>query len=178
MDTVVSYIHFILSLILTLEHRSTLSLPKSRSQHSCLTSPSLNSDTFSDDDESSNGSCASAYQSREQIKNQLMSKWRFPTLTVHKVNASIDNPTIISNSVTATISMRIVPNQEISDICNNFKLYAYQIFNQLKSDNQIQVLSSNQNIHSSINITYRLIFRALLIIGWVIQIVDTLKQQN
>lgn len=94
-----------------------------------------------------------------------MSKWRFPTLTVHKIDVSIDNPTIISNSVTATISMRIVPNQEISDICNNLKLYAYQIFNQLKSDNQIQVLANNRNIQSSTNIAYRLIFKALLIIG-------------
>ncbi|OAC99631.1 hypothetical protein MUCCIDRAFT_42033, partial [Mucor lusitanicus CBS 277.49] len=73
------------------------------------------------------------------IKNQLMSRWRYPTLTVHKVDVSVNNPTIISNSVTATISMRIVPNQEISDICNNLKIYAYQIFDQLRSDNQIKV---------------------------------------
>lgn len=146
MDTVVSYTHFILSHILTLKLRSkSLPLPKSRSQHSCVTSSSLNTDTFSDDDDESSGSCISADQSREQIKNQLMSKWRFPTLTVHKIDVSIGNPTIISNAVTATISMRIVPNQEISDICNNLKLYAYQIFNQLRSDNQIQVLPNNQN---------------------------------
>ncbi|EPB87503.1 hypothetical protein HMPREF1544_05697 [Mucor circinelloides 1006PhL] len=117
------------------------SISKSRSQHSCVTSPSLNSDAFSDDDESSsNSSCiTTADQSREQTKNQLMSRWRHPTLTVHKVDVSVNNPTIISNSVTATISMRIVPNQEISEICNNFKMYAYQIFDQLKSDNQIKV---------------------------------------
>ena len=119
----------------------SLPLPESRSQHSCVTSPSLNSDAFSDDDESSsNSSCiTTADQSREQTKNQLMSRWRHPTLTVHKVDVSVNNPTIISNSVTATISMRIVPNQEISEICNNFKMYAYQIFDQLKSDNQIKV---------------------------------------
>ncbi|KAL9544998.1 hypothetical protein MBANPS3_007346 [Mucor bainieri] len=125
-----------------IQSSKTLPLPKSRSQHSCVTSPSLNSDTFSDDDEAStNSSCATAadQQPREQIKNQLMSRWRYPTLTVHKVDVSVNNPTIISNSVTATISMRIVPNQEISDICNNLKIYAYQIFDQLKSDNQIKV---------------------------------------
>ncbi|CEP13700.1 hypothetical protein [Parasitella parasitica] len=116
------------------------SLPKSRSQHSCITSPSFNSDTFSDDDASSSSSFTTAAdQSREQIKHQLMSKWRFPTLTVHKMEVSVNHPTVISNSVTATISMRIVPNQEISDICNNLKLYVYQIFDQLKSDNGIQV---------------------------------------
>ncbi|GAN06837.1 conserved hypothetical protein [Mucor ambiguus] len=123
-----------------IQSSKALPLPKSRSQHSCVTSPSLNSDAFSDDDESaSNSSCMTADQPREQIKNQLMSRWRYPTLTVHKVDVSVNNPTIISNSVTATISMRIVPNQEISDICNNLKTYAYQIFDRLKSDNQIKV---------------------------------------
>ncbi|KAI8646812.1 WD40-repeat-containing domain protein [Parasitella parasitica] len=105
----------------------TSTLPKSRSQHSCVTSPSLNSDASSDDDASSSSSFTTAAdQSREQIKNQLMSKWRFPTLTVHKVEVSVNHPTVISNSVTATISMRIVPNQEILDICNNLKLYVYR----------------------------------------------------
>ncbi|KAK4514768.1 60S ribosomal protein L17B [Mucor velutinosus] len=123
-----------------IQSSKALPLPKSRSQHSCVTSPSLNSDAFSDDDEAaSNSSCMAADQSRDQIKNQLMSRWRYPTLTVHKVDVSVNNPTIISNSVTATISMRIVPNQEISDICNNLKIYVYQIFDQLKSDNQIKV---------------------------------------
>ena len=78
-------------------------------------------------------------QTSEQIKQQLMARWRYPTLTVHKIDVPIDNPTIISHYATAAISMRIVPNQGISDICDRFRRHVCQVFRQLKSDNRISV---------------------------------------
>jgi di- and tripeptidase len=51
----------------------------------------------------------------------------------------MDNPTVISHCATATVSMRIVPNQAISDICAQFKCYVSDTFSQLKSDNRIKV---------------------------------------
>jgi di- and tripeptidase len=121
----------------------------SRSQHSCIaSSPSLSSDAHSransnnsgdSDIESIIGSDTTLPQTCEQIKKQLMSRWRYPTLTVHKIDVPIDNPTIISHYATAAVSMRIVPNQDITDICDTFKHYVCQIFQKLKSDNQISV---------------------------------------
>lgn len=68
-----------------------------------------------------------------------MSRWRYPTLTVHKIDVPIINPTIISHYATSAVSMRIVPNQGITEICDSFKIYVRKIFERLKSDNQISV---------------------------------------
>lgn len=116
----------------------------SRSQHSCITSPALsleyNSRSEGSDDESTISSNGESIQlTCEEIKKQLMSRWRYPTLTVHKLDVPIDNPTIISHYATAAVSMRIVPNQDITDICDSFKHYVCQVFQQLKSDNKIAV---------------------------------------
>lgn len=116
----------------------------SRSQHSCITSPALsleyNSRSEGSDDESTISSNGESIQlTCEEIKKQLMSRWRYPTLTVHKLDVPIDNPTIISHYATAAVSMRIVPNQDITDICDSFKHYVCQVFQQLKSDNKIAI---------------------------------------
>lgn len=120
----------------------------SRSQHSCITSPSISSEANSrydgsysggSDDESVSSSNDHVVQTCEQIKKQLMSRWRYPTLTVHKIDVPIINPTIISHYATSAVSMRIVPNQGITEICDSFKIYVRKIFERLKSDNQISV---------------------------------------
>jgi di- and tripeptidase len=92
----------------------------------------------SDDDFASIYSSSNEYTC-EQIKKQLMSKWRYPTLTVHKIDVSMDNKTIISHYASSAISMRIVPNQSIQTLCKNLTNYIYQSFEKLKSDNRIQV---------------------------------------
>lgn len=127
-------------------HRSkSATVTKSRSQHSCITSPALpfdfNPETAISSDEESVCSDNSQLQTRDFIKKQLMARWRYPTLTVHKIDVSMDNPTIISHCATATVSMRTVPNQDISDICAQFKYYMRETFDQLKSGNQIKVIS-------------------------------------
>lgn len=53
----------------------------------------------------------------DEIKNYLMSKWRFPSLTIHRVSVSgPSNATIIPRSASASISLRIVPDQELAAI--------------------------------------------------------------
>ncbi|KAI7877892.1 uncharacterized protein EV154DRAFT_545778 [Mucor mucedo] len=122
-------------------------MSKSRSQHSCITTPSMSSEANSryegsnsggSDDESVSSS-GNNDQTCEQIKNQLMSRWRYPTLTVHKIDVPIINPTIISHYATSAVSMRIVPNQGITEICDAFKMYVRKIFERLKSDNRISI---------------------------------------
>lgn len=52
--------------------------------------------------------------SGDEIKARLMAKWRFPSLTIHRVDVSgPSNATIIPRSASASISLRIVPDQEI-----------------------------------------------------------------
>lgn len=127
----------------TMNSSKPLDTPASRSQHSCITSPTLSSEANSKSDGSDDESISSAGESIqltcEEIKKQLMARWRYPTLTVHKIDVPIDNPTIISHYATAAVSMRIVPNQDITDICDSFKHYVCQVFQQLKSDNGIAV---------------------------------------
>lgn len=132
---------------LTQYRSKSLPMSQSRSQHSCITSPSLSSNANSRYEGSNSGSSDdesvssndNIIQTCEQIKKQLMSRWRYPTLTVHKIDVPIDNPTIISHYATSAVSMRIVPNQGISEICDSFKIYVRKIFERLKSDNRISV---------------------------------------
>ncbi|CAO3656823.1 unnamed protein product [Mucor hiemalis] len=75
----------------------------------------------------------------QKLKKQLMARWRYPTLTVHKIDVSINNPTIIPRSAKAAVSMRVVPDQAISDICAQFEQYVGKVFNEGSSDNCISV---------------------------------------
>lgn len=75
----------------------------------------------------------------QKLKKQLMARWRYPTLTVHKIDVSINNPTIIPRSAKAAVSMRVVPDQAISDICAQFEQYVEKVFNEGSSDNCISV---------------------------------------
>ncbi|KAI8330555.1 hypothetical protein BD560DRAFT_416277 [Blakeslea trispora] len=105
-----------------------------RTHHSTIASPNLYSHTeqsskLTDEDRDAN-----------KMKQQLMARWRYPTLTVHKIDVSINNPTIIPRSAQACVSMRVVPDQAISDICTQFSDYVNTVFSkELKSDNVIEV---------------------------------------
>ncbi|KAI9032812.1 WD40-repeat-containing domain protein [Phycomyces nitens] len=101
----------------------------SRSQHSCITPSS-----FSD-----SGSETSEYMSEHGLKQQLMVRWRYPTLSVHKIDVSINNPTVIPRNARAVISMRVVPDQSISDICDSFKSYTEKVFQETRTENKILV---------------------------------------
>ncbi|CAO3701846.1 unnamed protein product [Rhizopus stolonifer] len=77
--------------------------------------------------------------SAQGLKQQLMRRWRYPTLTVHKIDVSINNPTIIPRSAQACVSMRMVPDQSIPEICRQFSEYIQQLFLECESDNKISV---------------------------------------
>jgi di- and tripeptidase len=75
----------------------------------------------------------------EMIKNELMARWRYPTMTVHKIDVSMNNPTIIPRCAKAAVSMRVVPDQDISEICKLFEDYVHNAFATTGSENDIKV---------------------------------------
>ncbi|ODV81396.1 Metalloexopeptidase [Suhomyces tanzawaensis NRRL Y-17324] len=70
----------------------------------------------------------------------LMAKWRNPSLTVHKIQVSgPNNNTVIPQVTKATISIRIVPNQNLESIKQSLVEFLEAKFKKLKSDNHLLV---------------------------------------
>lgn len=81
-----------------------------------------------------------SHLSAEEIKNHLMSKWRFPSLTIHRVSVSgPSNATIIPRAASAAISLRIVPDQELSVIKECLVTYLESEYSRFKSGNKLSV---------------------------------------
>ncbi|KAJ2956566.1 hypothetical protein NQZ79_g7593 [Umbelopsis isabellina] len=76
--------------------------------------------------------------SPEQLKKSLMARWRYPTLTVHKIDVSLNNPTIIPRQAEAAVSMRIVPDQDLETICEHFKSHVERTAEALGTDNEVK----------------------------------------
>ncbi|PWW77941.1 glutathione degradosome [Tuber magnatum] len=75
-----------------------------------------------------------------QIKDHLMSKWRFPSLTIHKVSVSgPSNATIIPRAASASISLRIVPDQELSVIKDQLVSYLRSEYSSFNSNNKLNI---------------------------------------
>lgn len=69
-----------------------------------------------------------------------MSKWRYPSFTIHKIDVSgPNNVTIIPRKAEASVSMRIVPDQDIDDIVKSFKEFVKEIFSELRTKNNLRV---------------------------------------
>lgn len=78
----------------------------------------------------------------EELKEELMRRWRFPTLTVHAVESSAPkgSATLISRSAKAEVSMRTVPNQIGPNIVESFNRYVQDCFSRFSTtDCQIHV---------------------------------------
>lgn len=75
----------------------------------------------------------------ESIK-QLMSRWRYPSLTIHRINVSgPGNSTLIPARASASISLRIVPDQDISVIKASLLSYLRGEFAKFGSCNELAV---------------------------------------
>ncbi|ORX61449.1 Zn-dependent exopeptidase [Hesseltinella vesiculosa] len=98
-----------------------------RSQHATINCSSESVGSLSDD------------QTTEMVKNDLMARWRYPTMTVHKIDVSMNNPTIIPRCAKAAVSMRVVPDQEITEICRLFEAFVRDAFAATGSDNSISI---------------------------------------
>ncbi|KAG0372836.1 hypothetical protein BGX24_012515 [Mortierella sp. AD032] len=77
---------------------------------------------------------------KEELKKKLMARWRNPSLTIHQVDVSgPKNRTVIPRSAKASVSMRIVPDQEVADITKSFEEHVRNVFGQLDTENDIEI---------------------------------------
>jgi hypothetical protein len=68
--------------------------------------------------------------SKTSATDLLMQRWRFPSFSVTSVecDSGVSNPTIIPNSVTATFSVRTVPDQTHDLIVASFEVNLLLVF--------------------------------------------------
>ncbi|GJJ72237.1 di- and tripeptidase [Entomortierella parvispora] len=77
---------------------------------------------------------------KEELKHKLMARWRNPSLTIHQVDVSgPKNRTVIPRSAKASVSMRIVPDQEVTEITKSFEEHVRKVFSQLDTENDIEI---------------------------------------
>ncbi|KAK9384955.1 hypothetical protein V1515DRAFT_301463 [Lipomyces mesembrius] len=78
-------------------------------------------------------------------KELLMAKWRLPSLTVHAINVSgPPNQTIIPHKATATISLRIVPDQDTDAVSATIQQFLVSQFAAFKSRNHLSIKINRQ----------------------------------
>lgn len=82
--------------------------------------------------------------STKNIKNQdfksLMAKWRNPSLTIHNIQVSgPNNNTVIPQLAKASVSIRIVPNQDLEKIKKLLIKTLNDSFNKLETDNHLLI---------------------------------------
>ncbi|KAL1918753.1 uncharacterized protein VTP21DRAFT_2775 [Calcarisporiella thermophila] len=76
----------------------------------------------------------------DDIKQEIMKRWRRPALTIHKIDVSgPNNPTVIPRSARAAVSMRVVPDQRLADVIEQFKQYVQLQFTELESNNSLKI---------------------------------------
>ncbi|KAK9244818.1 hypothetical protein V1506DRAFT_540128 [Lipomyces tetrasporus] len=78
-------------------------------------------------------------------KELLMAKWRLPSLTIHAIVVSgPPNQTIIPHKATATVSLRIVPDQDNDIVSTALQQYLGSQFAAFKSPNHLSVKLNRQ----------------------------------
>ncbi|RAK97693.1 glutamine amidotransferase subunit DUG2 [Aspergillus ibericus CBS 121593] len=78
----------------------------------------------------------------EALIKSLMHRWREPSLTIHAVEvpgSSKSATTTISRKAKASLSIRLVPNQEADEVATNLTLYAQEQFDRLDSQNDLTI---------------------------------------
>ncbi|KAH7381298.1 hypothetical protein DE146DRAFT_670118 [Phaeosphaeria sp. MPI-PUGE-AT-0046c] len=81
----------------------------------------------------------------EELAQSLMRRWREASLTIHRFQTSgPENSTIIPRLAKAALSMRLVPNQEASEVAQSLITYLETEFEQLDSKNKLKVTIDHQ----------------------------------
>ncbi|GEQ68361.1 hypothetical protein JCM33374_g2029 [Metschnikowia sp. JCM 33374] len=72
--------------------------------------------------------------------DSLLAKWRNPSLTVHRIDVSGPrNNTVIPQKARASISMRVIPGQDLVDIKNHLVGFLEEKFDQLQTKNTLSI---------------------------------------
>jgi di- and tripeptidase len=81
----------------------------------------------------------------EALAQSLMRRWREASLTIHRFQTSgPDNSTIIPRLAKASLSMRLVPNQESSEVAKSLITYLQSEFKHFDSKNTLRVTIDHQ----------------------------------
>lgn len=95
----------------------------------------------------------------------LVSKWRNPSLTIHKVDVSgPNNNTVIPRSATASISIRIVPNQDLTKIKNQLRETLESHFLKFDTPNKLSIeifYEAEPWLGDPSNLVYKLLFEKM-----------------
>ncbi|KAH8705048.1 WD repeat protein [Talaromyces proteolyticus] len=78
---------------------------------------------------------------REAFTMSLMYRWREPSLTIHSVEvpSNKNSGTTIFRRAKASLSVRIVPNQDADEVASALTAYAQEQFDLLESQNELTV---------------------------------------
>ncbi|MFX0149673.1 MAG: M20/M25/M40 family metallo-hydrolase [Candidatus Hodarchaeota archaeon] len=72
----------------------------------------------------------------------LMNMWRNPSLTIHGIQGAFSEPgmkTVVPSSIIGKVSMRLVPDQDPSEISELFTQYVMREFEKINSPNKLRV---------------------------------------
>ncbi|QPG76565.1 hypothetical protein FOA43_003955 [Brettanomyces nanus] len=97
--------------------------------------------------------------------DELMTKWRLPSLTIHRVYVSgPGNSTVIPHAATATISIRLVPNQDIDEVKRILVDYLSKCFEDLHTENHLKVVITHEAepwLADTKNVAYKVLYKNL-----------------
>ena len=82
--------------------------------------------------------------SLEQQKALLRARWREPNLTIHRYKVSGPDGSLVSSHASASISLRLVPGQELDEVVAALQGYLQQEFARLGSENSFTVKIDNK----------------------------------
>ena len=81
----------------------------------------------------------------EELAQSLMRRWREASLTIHRFQTSgPDNSTIIPRLAKASLSLRLVPNQESAEVSRIMTAFLHSEFAKLDSKNTLKVTIDHQ----------------------------------
>ena len=89
------------------------------------------------------GAGAVVLDPKEQ-KALLRARWREPNLTIHRYKVSGPDGSLVSSHASASISLRLVPGQELDEVVAALQAYLQAEFARLDSDNSFSVKIDNK----------------------------------
>jgi di- and tripeptidase len=78
------------------------------------------------------------------LKASLMARWREPNLTIHRYKVSGPEGSLVSSHASASISLRLVPNQEVDDVIKSLTAFLEEAFLKLDTHNHLSISIDNQ----------------------------------
>jgi di- and tripeptidase len=79
-----------------------------------------------------------------KLKASLMARWREPNLTIHRYKVSGPDGSLVSSHASATISLRLVPGQEVNDVIDSLTRFLQSEFAKLESKNSLSIRIDNK----------------------------------